>query len=152
MVIGVGIILLVSMAFSAVVSTLGDRLPFRMTESMSLLAQLLLPWLLISIVVAVIFKVLPAAQVQSRDVAVGAALTGALLVLAKFAMATYLSHATVANSYGAAGSFAVLLLWLYVSAAILLIGAEFTAAWAIEHGREVQPAAGAHRIELRRAA
>ena len=153
MVIGMGIILLASMAFGTLVSTLGDRLPFRMTGTVNYLTELLLPWLVISFVVAVMFKVLPDARVRSRDVAVGAMLTAALLVLAKFGMAMYLSRATVANSYGAAGAFAVLLLWLYISAAILLIGAEFTAAWALEHGREIEPTAGAHRIEWwRRAA
>src|SRR5262249_32468709 len=146
MVIGVGIILLVSMAFGTVVATLGDRLPFQMTGAVNYLGALLVPWLLISFVFAVMFKVLPDARVKLRDVAVGAMLTAALLVVAKFGMAMYLSRATVANSYGAAGAFAVLLLWLYVSAAVLLIGAEFTRAWALEHGRDVEPTAGAHRI------
>ena len=152
MVIGVGIILLASMAFGTVVSSFGAQLPFQMSAGVSVLAELLLPWLLISIAVAVLFKFLPDARLRFRDVAVGAALTAVLLVLAKYGMAMYLSRATIANSYGAAGSFAVLLLWLYVSAVVLLIGAEFTAAWALEHGREVQPAAGAHRTEWRRAA
>jgi membrane protein len=98
------------------------------------------------------FKVLPDARVKSRDVVVGAMLTAALLVLAKFGMAMYLSRATVVNSYGAAGALAVLLLWLYVSAAVLLIGAEFVRAWALEHGRNVEPAGGARRIERPRAA
>jgi membrane protein len=152
MVIGVGIIIIVSMAFGTMVSTVGDRLPFHMTGTAVYLAELLLPWLVISFVVAVMFKVLPDARVESRDVAVGAMLTAALLVLAKFGMAMYLSRATVVNSYGAAGALAVLLLWLYVSAAVLLMGAEFAGAWALEHGRNVEPTAGAHRIEWRRAA
>jgi membrane protein len=152
MVIGVGIILVASMVFGTVVSTFGNQLPFQMSGMVMYLSALLLPWLLISVVAAVMFKVLPDARVESKDVAVGAILTAALLVLAKFGMTMYLARATVVNTYGAAGSLAVLLLWLYVSALILLIGAEFTRAWALEHGRDVQPTAGAHRIELRRAA
>jgi len=152
MVIGVGIILGASMLFGTIVSTFGNRLPFHMSGMVTYLAALVLPWLLISIVVAVMFKTLPDARVESRDVALGAMLTAALLVLAKFGMTMYLSRATVLNTYGAAGSLAVLLLWLYVSAMVLLIGAEFSRAWALEHGRDVQPTAGAHRIEWRRAA
>ncbi len=107
--------------------------------------ELLVPWVVISFFVAVVFKVLPDARVRWDDVAVGAIVSGALLVLAKYGLTIYLSRASFASSYGAAGSLAILSLWLYVSAAVLLIGADFTRAWAQEHGRDVEPTSGAHR-------
>jgi membrane protein len=154
MVIVAGIVMVASMAFGTIVSKFGDALPFQITGRFAYAAELLLPWIVISILVAVVFKVLPDARVFWRDVAVGAIVSGTLLVLAKFGMTIYLSRASVASGYGAAGSLAVLLLWLYISAAIVLIGAEFTRAWAQEHGRDVQPTRDAHRIrtDWRRAA
>jgi membrane protein len=154
MVIAAGLVLVASMVFGTVVSKFGDSLSFQISGRLAYVVQLLVPWVVISILVAVVFKVLPDALVRWRDVAVGAIVSGALLVLAKFGMTIYLSHATIASSYGAAGSLAILLLWLYISAAIVLIGAEFTRAWAQEHGRDVQPTRDAHRLraDWRRAA
>jgi len=147
MVVAAGLVLMASMIFGTLVSTFGDTLPFQITGNLVYVMELLIPWVVISFLVAVIFKVLPDARVRWGDVAVGAILAGALLVLAKHGLSVYLSRASFANTYGAAGSLAVLMLWLYVSAAILLIGAEFTRAWAQEHGRDVEPTPGAHRIE-----
>jgi membrane protein len=152
MVIAAGLVLVASMVFGTVVSKFGDALPFQITGGFYVVA-LLVPWVVISFLVAAVFKVLPDARVRWGDVAVGAVVSGALLVLAKYGMTMYLARASIASSYGAAGSLAILLLWLYVSAAILLIGAEFTRAWAQEHGRDVQPAGDAHKIrDWRRAA
>jgi membrane protein len=152
LVIAAGLALAASMVFGTVVSKFGNLLPLQFT-SRFYVVELLVPWVVISILVAVVFKVLPDARVRWRDVAVGAIVSGALLVLAKYGMTFYLSRASIGSSYGAAGSLAVLLLWFYVSAAILLLGAEFTGAWAQEHGREVEPARDAHKIpQWRRAA
>jgi membrane protein len=154
MVIAGGLVLVASMVFGTVVSRFGDALPFQISGRLPYVVELLVPWVVISILVAVVFKMLPDARVRWRDVAVGAIVSGTLLVLAKYGMTIYLSRASVASGYGAAGSLAILLLWLYVSAAFVLIGAEFTRAWAQEHGRDVQPTRDAHRIraDWRRAA
>src|SRR5262249_40914619 len=118
MVIAAGLVLMASMVFGTVVSKFGDVLPSQITGRLYLL-QLLVPWVVISLLVAAIFKVLPDARVCWGDVAVGAIVSGALLVLAKYGMTIYLSRASIASSYGAAGSLAILLLWLYISAALL---------------------------------
>jgi membrane protein len=145
-VLACGLVLLVSMMLGTVVSAFGPRLPFRLTGGLMYVAELAVPFVVITFLVALVFKVLPDAYVEWKDVIFGAIVTAALLVVAKFGMSMYLTHATVANSYGAAGSLAILLLWLYVSAAILLLGAVITRAWALEHGRDVVPDFGAHRI------
>jgi membrane protein len=145
-VLGCGIVLLASMMFGTVLSAFGPRLPFRITGGLLYVTELLVPFVVISFLVALVFKVLPDAWVEWKDVIFGAIVTAALLVAAKFGMSMYLSHATAANSYSAAGSLAILLLWLYISAAILLLGAVITRASALEHGRDVVPDIGARRI------
>jgi membrane protein len=146
MVIAAGFVLMASMVLGTVASVFGEALPFHITGNLVYVLQLLVPWAVISFLVAIVFKVLPDARVRWGDAAVGAIVSGALLVLAKYGMTIYLSRASFVSSYGAAGSLAILLLWFYVSAAVILIGAEFTRAWAQEHGRDVQPTPGAHRI------
>jgi membrane protein len=152
MVIGAGIVLLASMMFGTVMSAFGNKLPFHLSTGVMYASAFLVPWIIISLLVAAMFKALPDARVQWRDVAVGAIVTAALLIVAKFGMSIYLSRASVGSSYGAASSLAILLLWLFISAAILLLGAEFTRAWAREHGRDVQPSLGAHRVVVSRRA
>jgi len=153
MVIAAGFALMASMVFGTVASLFGEALPFQITGDL-VYVPLVVPWAVISFLIAIVFKVLPDARVRWGDVAVGAIVSGALLVLAKYGMTIYLSRASFVSSYGAAGSLAILLLWFYVSAAVILIGAEFTRAWVQEHGRDVQPTPGAHRIgeDLPRAA
>jgi membrane protein len=147
MVIGAGFVLMASMVFGTILALLGDALLLQFTGRPAYVLQLLVPWLVISFLVALVFKVLPDAHVRWGDVAVGAIVSGALLVLAKYGFTVYLSRASFASSYGAAASLAILMLWLYISAAIFLIGAEFTRAWAQGHGRDVEPSVGAHKME-----
>src|ERR1051326_7334939 len=146
LVIAAGLVLIASMMVGPVLSWYGKALAFQITGRLTYTLELLVPWVVISFLVALIFKVLPDARVRWADVAVGAIVSSALLVLAKSGMAAYLSRTSFASGYGAAGSLAILLLWLYISALILLIGAEITRAWALEHGRDVEATPGAHRI------
>ncbi|MEM6798498.1 MAG: YihY/virulence factor BrkB family protein [Planctomycetota bacterium] len=85
---------------------------------------------LLVLLFAVIYKTLPDAKVRWRDVGVGALLTAGLFVLGKSAVALYLGRAGLGSSFGAAGSLALLMIWVFFSSTILLIGAEFTNAWA----------------------
>lgn len=108
--------------------------------------ELVFSWALFTALLAVIMKVLPDAEIEWRDVSFGAAMTSLLIVIGRFLIGMYLAHAGFASIYGAAGSIAVLLIWGYYSAAILLLGVEFTQVWARENGRRIQPEAGAVRI------
>ena len=83
---------------------------------------------------AVIYKVLPAASLSWRDVWIGAAFTAGLFSLGKYAIGLYLGTSSVASSFGAAGSLIALLLWIYYSAQIFFLGAEFTRQYALGFG------------------
>lgn len=90
-------------------------------------------------VFAVIFKVLPDAAINWKDVWMGAFITALLFLLGKFAISFYISQTKVGTTYGAAGSLAVLLVWIYYSSIILYVGAEFTRAFAVKFGRPIRP-------------
>jgi membrane protein len=84
---------------------------------------------------ALIFKYLPDARIAWSDVWIGAAITALLFNVGKYLIGLYLGMGAVGSSYGAAGSFVVLLLWIYYSTLILLLGAEFTRLYAARFGR-----------------
>jgi membrane protein len=83
---------------------------------------------------AIIYKTLPDAPLTWRDVWVGAAFTAGLFSLGKYAIGLYLGNSGVASSFGAAGSLIALLLWVYYSAQIFFLGAEFTRHYALCFG------------------
>jgi membrane protein len=89
---------------------------------------------IISGLFAAIYKVLPDKQITWRDVAIGALATALLFEGGKYLIALYVGQSNVASSYGAAGALIVLLLWIYYTAQIFLLGAEFTHAFAKRHG------------------
>jgi membrane protein len=111
-------------------------------------AEIFIFWAILTALLAVMMKVLPDAEIGWRDVWFGAALTAALILFGRVVIGTYLASAGFNNAYGVAGSIAALLLWAYYSAAILLLGVEFTRVWAREHGRRIQPEKGAVRIAI----
>jgi len=98
---------------------------------------------------ACIFKFLPDAKIQWRDVWTGATLTAFLFALGKWAIGLYLASGNAASAYGAASSLITLLLWVYYSAQILLFGAEFTQVYANYAGRGVAPDENAVRVEIK---
>jgi membrane protein len=101
---------------------------------------------------AAMYKILPDAKVQWKDVAVGALVTSVLFVIGKTLIGLYLSSSDVGSGWGAAaGSLVSILVWVYYTALIVLLGAEFTQVWAKSRGREIEPVAGAVRkIEEKR--
>ena len=107
--------------------------------------QTFAPFVILTLVVAAIFKVLPDAKVEWRDVWFGAVFTGGLLAIGKYAFSFYFTHSTVATLWGTMGTFALLLLWLYYSSATLPFGAELMHVRARRQGREMQPDDGAVR-------
>jgi membrane protein len=105
----------------------------------------LLSLTLVTVLIAVIFKYMPDVRLAWSDVLLGAAVTAVLFVLGKTALGLYFALATPTSAYGAAGSLALVLLWIYYSAQAILLGAEFTQVWARRRGRIVQPEPGAKR-------
>jgi membrane protein len=96
-------------------------------------------FVVVTVLFALILKVLPDAVVRWRDVWIGAAVTALLFTLGKYALGVYLVRGNVTTGYGAAGSLLVVLLWVYYAAQILLFGATLTRAWTLCCGGGVQP-------------
>jgi membrane protein len=98
---------------------------------------------------ALMFKKLPDVRIQWRDVWVGAAVTAGLFTLGKFLLGIYLGSAGVSSAYGAAGSIVALVIWVYYSAQVLLVGAEFTEVYARRFGSRITP--DDHAVAVERA-
>jgi membrane protein len=145
MVIGIAFLLLVSLIISAVLTAMGtvfNQLP----DSLHWVAQALnfgVSFLIITLLFAMMFKYLPDVKIGWRDVWLGATVTAALFTVGKFAIGLYLGHSAMASSYGVAGSFVVLLVWVYYSAQILFFGAELTQVYANFFGSKIVPAENA---------
>jgi membrane protein len=141
MVLVIGFLLLVSLLLSAFLAGIGKYLSDLLPMS-SVVMQTInfgLSFGVTTVLFALIFKVLPDAYVRWRDVWVGAAVTALLFSLGRFLIGLYLGRASVSSAYGAAGSLVVLLLWVYYSAQILFLGAEFTQVYAKKFGKAIVP-------------
>ncbi len=101
--------------------------------------NMIITWVVITLIFGVIFKVLPDAKIKWKDVLAGAITTAVLFMLGKFAISFYISKSNVGSTFGAAGSLVILLLWVYYSAIILYFGAEFTKAFAVQFGSQIYP-------------
>ena len=89
---------------------------------------------------------LPDAEIAWKDVALGALFTAALFVLGKFLLGLYIARSEPGSAYGAAGSLAIILVWVYYSAMIFFLGAEFTQVWARRRGEGIRPDEDAVRV------
>lgn len=141
-----GLLLLVSLVISAVLTVLENYWRGLSVNFLFILTPLssLISFLIISSLFAAIFKLLPQVALSWRDVWIGSLGTAALFTLGKYLIGVYLGNSGVANSYGAAGSLVALLLWIYYSAQIFFFGAEFTRQYALHFGslRDVEGAGG----------
>jgi membrane protein len=150
MVLGVGFLLLVSLIISAVLSAVGGWLQARLPGLAVTLPILdvLLSFAMTVLLFAMIYKYIPRETIAWRDVWVGAAVTAFLFAVGKSLIGLYLGRSSFSSAYGAAGSLVVLLMWVYYSAQIFLLGAEFTRAFAYSRGSRAStlgaPNAAAH--------
>lgn len=129
-------LLLVSLVVSAALAMLENYANGKFGASLAVLATIssLVSYAVIACMFAVIYKTLPDAPLSWRDVWIGAAFTAGLFGLGKYAIGLYLGNSGVASSFGAAGSLIALLLWVYYSAQIFFLGAEFTRQYALCFG------------------
>lgn len=145
MVLGTGFLLLVSLVLSAVIAALGsfvgDQWPA--TEALWQFGNTGVSFLVVTLLFALIFKFLPDVEVRWSDVWVGALLTALLFTFGKYLIGLYLGKSALGSAYGAAGSFVVLIVWIYYSAQILFFGAELTQVYARRYGRGMVPKSGA---------
>jgi membrane protein len=145
MVIGVAFVLLVSLVISTGLSAAGrivaDALPGGALLWQAINLSLSLG--VITVLFAVIFKVVPDIEIRWRDVWVGAFVTAALFSIGKYVLGLYLGTSSVASSYGAAGSVVALVVWVYYSSQLVFLGAEFTQVFARKYGAEIRPSKNA---------
>lgn len=145
MVLLIGILLMASVVASAVLSALskfaGGHWP-HLAPALHL-ANLGASLVIFTVLFALIYKVLPDAKISWSDVWIGSAVTAVLFTLGKYLIGLYLGIGSVGSPYGAAGSLAVFLIWVYYSAQVLFLGAEFTQMYANRFGSCIQPTANA---------
>ena len=145
MVLGIAFVLLVSLALTSAVSALSRSLGGA-GGPVAFVLENVLSFIVVTGLFAAIFKVLPDAEIGWRDVWVGALVTAALFTIGKFALGLYLGRSDPGSAFGAAGSLALLLVWVYYAAMIVLFGAEFTQTWAERRGGGIQPEEGAVKV------
>ncbi|MDJ1169973.1 YihY/virulence factor BrkB family protein [Roseofilum sp. BLCC_M154] len=141
MIVAIGFLLLVSLVFSSVLAGLSEWLDQWMDTPANIWhwTDLSVSFIVVTLLFSAIYKILPDAKVAWSDVWVGSTLTSILFTLGKWGISLYLGHSSVKSFYGAAGSFVILLLWIFFTAQILLIGAEFTQVWANRYGATIRP-------------
>nr|WP_210333956.1 YihY/virulence factor BrkB family protein [Mesorhizobium sangaii] len=136
LVAALGFLLLVSLIASAAISALGNFINAYLPFGTLILSMInaIVSFALISLLFAAIYKVLPDRALEWRDVGIGAIITAALFTIGKSLIGWYIGTSAIASSYGAAGGLLVILLWVYYSSEIFLLGAEFTRAYSVRHG------------------
>jgi membrane protein len=148
MILGIGFMLLVSLVISAGISAteevVASVLPFH--EIILQVINLVVSIGIITVFFAMIYKILPDAEIEWSDVWLGAFVTAILFSVGKLLIGLYLGSSAIASSFGAAGSLVLLLVWVYYSAQILLFGAEFTQVYANHYGSRIVSEGGAVKV------
>lgn len=150
LVLSLGFLMLASLLLTAALEALGGMIKHQLPDFMPFLLKSLnfiLSFGVITVLFALIFKVLPDARIRLRDVWIGAMTTTLLFILGKFGLGVYFAKANPGSAYGAAGSIVLIMLWVSYSCMILFFGAEFTKQYATFHGHKIQPTAESRIIE-----
>jgi membrane protein len=151
LILAAGALVLLSLAASAGITAVQKLLAARLEIGLSKLvggADVVLSWLLMALLLGMVYWLLPDVEIGWRDVAWGSAITSVLFTLGKYAVGFYLQRTGVTTTYGAAGSLVLLLLWIYFSSLIFLLGAEFTRVHSRRYREGRAPASpGAVRVE-----
>jgi membrane protein len=152
MILAIAFLLLVSLVITAAMSAFGDLVAFYLpkwiSEMFLIVAGFVVSFAIITALFAAMYKFLPDAVIRWRDVWFGAAITAFLFTIGKFLIGAYLGSSGVASAYGTAGSMVLTVLWIYYSAIVFLIGAEFTEVWSESHSGAVVPKPGAVRVSF----
>jgi membrane protein len=143
MILVIGLLLVLSLLLSIVLSFLTgffqNLLP--VPPFFIEVCDFVLSFLLITLLFAVVYKVLPDVKIAWTDVWIGSAVTALLFTLGKFLFGMYLARSSIRSAYGAASSLAIILMWVYYSAQVFLLGAELTQVYANRYGSQVKPRA-----------
>jgi len=149
MVLGIGFILLLSLIVSSVLSGINDWLGqvVPVPTIVWSVTDNVITFILITLLFGQIYRVLPDVKIAWADVGVGAAITAVLFIIGRTLIGLYLGNAGVGSAYGAASSFIVLLLWIFYSAQIFLLGAELTKIWTRRYGSQIRPSSNAVLVD-----
>jgi membrane protein len=150
LIIGLGFLLVVSLVVNGAIQVLNDRLMAyfpNVTVLIFEIVNVIISFVVISVLFGIIFKVLPDVKIHWRDVRMGAFSTALLFMLGRYLIGLYIKTAGTASTYGAAGSVIIILVWVYYTAAILYFGAVFTRVLADFLGRRIEPADYAVYVE-----
>ncbi|MFM9268030.1 YihY/virulence factor BrkB family protein [Tychonema sp. BBK16] len=136
MILGIGFLLLVSLVISALLAAVSYWLNglLHLPVGIWQIVDLAISFGVVTLLFALIYKLLPDVDLAWNDVWIGAAITSVLFTIGKSVIGIYLGGSGIASTYGAAGSFVIILLWINYSAQILFLGAEFTQVWANRYG------------------
>ena len=136
MILGIGFLLLVSLVLSAVLAAISYWLNgwLQLPVGIWQIVDFAISFGVVTLLFALIYKLLPDVDLAWNDVWIGAAITSMLFTIGKSVIGIYLGGSGIASTYGAAGSFVIILLWINYSAQILFLGAEFTQVWANRYG------------------
>lgn len=135
-------ILLITFSITNIIGNLSDHIMSNypdIKESFVKIAGLVINLGVTTLIFTLMFKILPDAKIKSKDVIVGALVTTLLFLVGQWGISLYIGIAKVGSVYGAAAFIAILLTWIYYSAIIIYIGAEFTESWANEMGGKIVP-------------
>ena len=139
LVLALGFLLLISLVMNAVVTALGTRIGYVLPigTAFAAIINFAVSFVLVAALFAAIYKVLPDVDLEWRDVIAGAIATAVLFDIGEYLIALYLgSGIAVGHRYGAAGGLLLLLLWIYYTTQVFLLGAEFTKVYASRHGSQ----------------
>jgi len=142
LVVSLGFLMLVTLVINGLLEALSNRLFIifpDITVIVVYIFNLILSFVVISLLFALIFKLLPDAKIKWKDVMIGAMATAVLFMAGKFAITFYIGSSNIGSTYGTAGSLVVILIWIYYSAIILYYGAEFTKVYALHYGSKIYP-------------
>ncbi|KAK1548692.1 hypothetical protein Q3G72_028373 [Acer saccharum] len=147
MVLGLGFLLMVSLVLNGLMAALWQQTAGMPTSQLLRVGEFVSSWALGGMLMAGIFKVLPDAHIPWRSALVGAATTTVLLNIGKAAIGLYLGRSGIGDAFGAAGSLALVLLWVYYAAQVLFLGAAFTRVFSQDVGAQIRPDPDAVAVE-----
>ena len=151
MILFIALLLLAALILSTLLNAfggfLGSILPSGITQYFLIIADWIVTLGIVMLMFAATFKVLPNAEIVWHDVWLGSFVTAILFAVGKFLIGLYLGHSNPGSTFGAAGSLAILLVWIYLSAMIFFLGAEFTQVWMRHEGKQITPSKGAVKFK-----
>jgi len=151
LILSIGFLLLISLLLTAGLAAFSEWIKIHLPDFMLYVfafLNFLISFIVVAVLFALMFKILPDAKIRWKDVWIGAIVTALLFTLGKFGLGIYFGKAQPASAYGAAGSVVLLMLWVSYSCMIVFFGAEFTKQYAVFFRHEIEPKRNAEKIEL----